>query len=99
LIGVGGKIMSSRISKRRKEMGEQKWMEYQKKRLTMKSKRNYLNHMYMYSHWRGNIKKILVEYKGGKCEICGYNKPFMTVYCFHHKEPNLKDFGISRYMP
>ncbi|MEB3330795.1 MAG: hypothetical protein VKQ33_16355, partial [Candidatus Sericytochromatia bacterium] len=35
-----------------------------------------------------------IEYKGGACERCGYNKcPAAMV--FHHPDPNQKDFGIS----
>ena len=36
---------------------------------------------------RADIKSILVEYKGGKCEICGYNKCYAALE-FHHKDPN-----------
>ena len=43
---------------------------------------------------RRNLKKQLVEYKGGKCEICGYNECIGALE-FHHKDPNKKDFGIS----
>ena len=39
------------------------------------------------------IKKYLVEYKGGKCEKCGYNK-CLTALSFHHTENN-KEFGIA----
>ena len=35
-------------------------------------------------------KKMFVEYKGGKCEICGYSK-CMAALDFHHKNPNEKD--------
>jgi len=44
--------------------------------------------------WRKRTKKKLIEYKGGKCEICGYNK-CLTALQFHHKNPNEKDFTIS----
>ena len=43
---------------------------------------------------RRAIKKKLVEYKGGKCERCGYNKCIWALQ-FHHKDPNEKDFSIS----
>lgn len=36
-----------------------------------------------------------IEYKGGKCQICGYNKCTRSLQ-FHHLDPNEKDFGISR---
>jgi len=35
-----------------------------------------------------------IEYKGGKCQICGYNKCTRSLQ-FHHLDPNKKDFGIS----
>lgn len=43
---------------------------------------------------RHNIKLALVEYKGGKCEICGYDKCIAALE-FHHINPDEKDFGIS----
>jgi len=39
------------------------------------------------------IKKYLVEYKGGKCEKCGYNKCIDALQ-FHHPDKN-KEFGIA----
>ena len=45
---------------------------------------------------RRDILKIkAVEYKGGKCEICGYDKNY-AVLEFHHLDPSQKDFGISQ---
>lgn len=41
-----------------------------------------------------SIKKHLVNYKGGKCEKCGYDKCFDALH-FHHNNPAEKDFGIS----
>lgn len=38
---------------------------------------------------------MLIEYKGGKCERCGYNKS-MRALEFHHLDPSEKDFGISK---
>ena len=43
---------------------------------------------------REKTKKLLVEYKGGKCEICEYNKCTSALE-FHHLDPNEKDFGIG----
>ena len=43
---------------------------------------------------RDKTKEILVEYKGGKCEICGYNK-CLGALDFHHLDPSQKDFTIS----
>lgn len=41
---------------------------------------------------RNKIK--LVEYKGGKCEICGYDKCIDALE-FHHLEPTEKEYGLS----
>lgn len=35
-----------------------------------------------------------IEYKGGKCIVCGYNKSIRALQ-FHHLDPTQKDFGIS----
>lgn len=44
--------------------------------------------------WRKKAKLKLVEYKGGKCEKCGYSK-YIEVLEFHHLDPKNKDFSIS----
>lgn len=44
--------------------------------------------------WRKRVKIKLIEYKGGKCQICGYNKCISALE-FHHKNPEEKDFTIS----
>ena len=43
---------------------------------------------------RDKLKLLAVEYKGGKCCICGYSK-YIGALEFHHLNPNNKDFGIS----
>jgi hypothetical protein len=43
---------------------------------------------------RDKIKQLAVDYKGGKCTTCGYNKCIASLD-FHHLDPNEKDFGIS----
>lgn len=43
---------------------------------------------------RRRNKKILIEYKGEKCEICGYNKCADAME-FHHLNPKEKSFSIS----
>jgi len=42
-----------------------------------------------------DIKRKCIEYKGGVCEDCGYDKDFPAVYDFHHI--NGKDFTISKF--
>jgi len=44
--------------------------------------------------WRKRSKEKLVEYKGGKCQICGYNKCLEALE-FHHLDRDKKDFTIS----
>ena len=43
---------------------------------------------------RHDLKDRCVEYKGGKCERCGYCKSKRAL-AFHHLDPSQKDFGIS----
>lgn len=43
---------------------------------------------------RDKVKEMAIEYKGGKCSICGYNKCIGALE-FHHLDPSKKDFGIS----
>ena len=45
-------------------------------------------------YWRVKAKSKLVEYKGGKCEKCGYNK-CVDALDFHHRNPDEKDFSIG----
>ena len=40
---------------------------------------------------RRKIRDLAVQYKGGKCQICGYNKCPQALE-FHHLSPNGKDF-------
>jgi len=40
------------------------------------------------------IKQKLVEYLGGYCQFCGYNKNISSLE-FHHKNPNIKEIEIS----
>ncbi|PLX21278.1 hypothetical protein C0584_03065 [Candidatus Parcubacteria bacterium] len=43
---------------------------------------------------RKAIRQKAVELKGGKCEICGYNRCIQALE-FHHLDSKSKDFGIS----
>lgn len=40
------------------------------------------------------FKQKCIEYKGGKCERCGYDKCVGALE-FHHKDPTQKDFTIA----
>lgn len=44
--------------------------------------------------FRHSKKNKAVEYLGGKCKICGYNKCKDAMH-FHHLDPSKKEFGIS----
>lgn len=46
---------------------------------------------------RYRIKQELVEYKGGKCQVCGYDR-CLSALEFHHLDPARKDFTISSNM-
>lgn len=43
---------------------------------------------------RRSMKERAVQYKGGKCKICGYDRCNRAL-SFHHFDPNLKDFAIG----
>lgn len=43
---------------------------------------------------RDRLKELAVEYTGGNCVICGYNKCIAALE-FHHLDSSLKDFGIG----
>jgi hypothetical protein len=43
---------------------------------------------------RRKIKKMIIDYKGGACIICGYNK-YVGAFDLHHKHDSPKSFGLS----
>jgi 5-methylcytosine-specific restriction endonuclease McrA len=43
---------------------------------------------------RKKIKAMAIEYKGGKCQVCGYFR-YQGALELHHRNPNSKDFGIG----
>lgn len=43
---------------------------------------------------REKLKVMAIAYKGGKCQICGYDRCVGALE-FHHLDPTQKDFGIS----
>lgn len=43
---------------------------------------------------RERVKRELVESRGGKCIKCGYKKS-LSALCFHHRNPEEKEFNIS----
>jgi hypothetical protein len=80
----------------RKEMGEEAWSEYQKFRNREKTKRWKARNILAVIDWRRRTKEKLIAYKGGKCELCGYNKNCPSAYDFHHRDPKKKEFGIGQ---
>lgn len=53
-----------------------------------------------YNHvktFRKRTKEKAVEYKGGKCKICNYDR-CVSALEFHHLEPSKKDFTLSQSM-
>jgi hypothetical protein len=65
-----------------------------KRKLTT-SRRIYLK--YKTSEKRRKLKIKCIEYKGGKCQFCNYNKSVNSLE-FHHIDQASKDFNISDYM-
>jgi len=43
---------------------------------------------------RRKLKVMLVEYRGGKCQICGYSKTPWALD-LHHIDEKKKEFGMS----
>ena len=46
---------------------------------------------------RRELKQKAVKFKGGHCEVCGYDR-CLAALTFHHRDPTKKDFGISDVM-
>ena len=44
---------------------------------------------------REKVRLMAVNYKGGCCQVCGYDRCIEALE-FHHLDPTQKDFGISR---
>ena len=43
---------------------------------------------------RKRLKEMAIELKGGKCQICGYNR-YNGALDFHHLDENNKEFDLS----
>ena len=59
-----------------------------------KPKREYKSTAEIARKYRTKRKNILIENKGGKCEVCGYNKCIRALE-FHHIDPNKKEYNVS----
>lgn len=44
---------------------------------------------------RKKIKRMVVDYKGGKCQICGYSR-CVEAFDLHHVDAKAKDFSLSK---
>jgi hypothetical protein len=78
-----------RIIKNCKKHGEQEFVKEKNGYFRCRRCRN--NHVIKN---RQNVKVRLIEYKGGKCVKCGYDKCVSSL-TFHHLDPKEKEFGIS----
>lgn len=85
-----------KFSKKRLQMGEEAWSEYQKQRKNRKSNKYRLTNSEKVISSRRRKKETLVIYKGGKCERCGLRSEIFDIYDFHHKDPKEKEFAISK---
>lgn len=45
---------------------------------------------------RKRVKLKAIEYMGGKCIVCGYNR-CVSALAFHHIDESKKEFGIASY--
>jgi len=79
-------------------LSEEDFKEYKRLRdleKTYKYESSNSNHV---KRHRYRVKMRLVEYKGGKCLQCGYDKPFPSAFSFHHRDPSQKDFTVAAKM-
>lgn len=86
----------ARKSKKRIEMGEEAWVNYQRIRQNEKALRWKSRNIESVINWRRRTKLKLIEYKGGQCQQCGYNKKIPGAFDFHHRDPEMKSFTISK---
>lgn len=90
-------VMNNKPSIERILMGEENWKLYQRKRKVSNVQKFYARHPEKREIWnqkRKEFKLKAVEYKGGKCIKCNYDK-CITALEFHHRNPSEKDFEIS----
>ncbi|OGE65884.1 hypothetical protein A3H85_02420 [Candidatus Daviesbacteria bacterium RIFCSPLOWO2_02_FULL_40_8] len=43
---------------------------------------------------RRRLKNLMINYKGGKCQVCGYDR-CLGALSFHHIDPEQKSFKLS----
>jgi arsenate reductase-like glutaredoxin family protein len=49
------------------------------------------------TRYRNRAKKKAVEYYGGKCKLCGYNKSIFALD-FHHVDPTTKEWNPAKVL-
>jgi hypothetical protein len=50
--------------------------------------------MALVTAYRQEMKRKSIEYKGGKCENCGYDR-CAAALTFHHRDPSMKSFNMN----
>jgi hypothetical protein len=90
----GGEAFSN-LKKMCGKMSDEDKKNKQKIRNDRKPKGYYNQYVNAYRRRRYWKKKKCIDYKGGKCMICGYSKCIAALE-FHHRDPNEKEFKISR---
>ena len=83
------------MKKQRLKMGEEAWAAYQRQRNNKKANAWKSRNAELVVDAKRNKKQKLIDYKGGKCQMCGYNKDCPNAYDFHHRNPKTKSFSIS----
>lgn len=68
--------------------------KYSEKKALLTEEEKKINEYKKHARWRVNIKLKCVEFLGGKCSICGYNK-CLAALDLHHLDGNNKEFTIS----
>ena len=75
---------------------EDRWNEWRRINNRIKSVRVYSAKKIQYQRLqRHRLKLKMVNFKGGKCELCGYSEN-LAVLGFHHRDSKKKEFQLSR---
>jgi hypothetical protein len=75
-------------------IGKSTVKKYAKKRVYLSEDEKKANAVTSVVKRRKKIKEKAINYKGGCCQKCGYNKCVGALE-FHHLNPNEKDFSLS----
>jgi hypothetical protein len=84
-------VCGAPVPSNRKYCSEICWKAVLQLRLKAKTKANTSQHVVS---WRQRTKLRALRYKGGCCQICGYDK-CVRALSFHHLDASHKDFGIG----